>query len=97
MWSEGVWIWHLCRTAAVIGTACVLTDEGVRLCSVAAGGTEWQCGESMRMGPEDSAGYVVVVKVVDNVVIAIYVLVRAACMYDARFSKVCYQAQRCYH
>ena len=93
MWSEGAWMWHLCRTAAVIGTACVLSDEGVRLCSVAAGGTEWLCGARMRMGPEDSAGCVVVVKVVDNVVIAIDVLVRAACMCDVKCLKVCYRAQ----
>ena len=61
MWSEGAWMWHLCRTVAVTGAACVLNDEGVRLCSAAAGGTEWQCGAKMRMGPEDSAGCVVVV------------------------------------
>ena len=90
-------MWHPCRTVAVTGAACVLNDEGVRLCSAAAGGTEWQCGAKMRMGPEDSAGCVVVVKVVDNVVIVIDVLVRAACMYDVRFLKVCCQAQRWYH
>ena len=85
VWSEGAWMWHLCRTAAVIGTACVLSDEGVRLCSVAAGGKKWQCGANMRMGPEDSPGFVVVVKVVDNVVRASDVLVRAACMCGVEF------------
>ena len=90
-------MWHLCRAVAVIGAACVLTDDGVRLCSVAAGGTEWQCGAKMRMGPEDSAVCVVVVRVVDNVVIVIDVLVHAACMCDVRFLKVCCQAQKWHH
>ena len=97
VWSVGMWVWCLCRTAAVTGTACVQADEGVRFCNVAAGGKEWQCGANMRMGPEDSPGFVVVVKVVDNVVRAIDVLVRAACMCDVRFLKVCCQAQRWYH
>ena len=80
VWTEGSSVWCLCRTAAVTGTACVQADTGVRLYSVAAGGKKWQCGVNMRMGPGDSQGCAVVVKVVDNVVRASDVLVRAACM-----------------
>ena len=67
------------------GVVHVLSGEGVRLCNVSAGGTEWRCGVKMRKGPEDSAGCAVVARAVDNVVIVVDVLVHAACMCDLSF------------
>ena len=85
VWNEGSLVWCFCRTAAVTGTACAQADAGVRLYSVATGGKTWQCGVNMRMGPGDSPGFVVVVKVVDNVVRASDVLVRVQCMCCVEF------------
>ena len=80
VWNEGSSVWCLCRTAAVTGTACAQADEGVQLCSVGAGGKEWQCGVKRQRGPEDAAGCAVVERAVDSVVIEVAVLEHVACI-----------------
>ena len=58
----------LCKSAAVLGNACDRADAGAQLYCVAAAGTEWQCGVSMRKDLRDSGGPSVVVRVVESVV-----------------------------